>query len=60
MLSDSIPEEVLDRGTGGQVTLMDGDGQVLVRARQFVLQVSGAVLARGRVVVLSQIGAFFR
>lgn len=60
MLRDSIFEQAFDRGAGGQVTLVDGDGQVLVRALQLILQFRGAVFAGGGVVVQSEIGAFFR
>ena len=36
MLVDSVLEEFLNRSAGGQVTLVDRDSQVFVRARQFI------------------------
>lgn len=57
MLSDRILEEFLNSSAGGQVALVDGDGQILVGALQPILQLRCAVFARRRVVVKSEIGA---
>lgn len=60
MLSDRILEKFLNSSAGGQVTLVNGDGQVLVGALQLILQFRGAIFARSRVVVQSKIGALLR